>query len=72
MLSMRLLHSATVLPSDSYYTVVASIFLISAASYKAICRVQGGDTPMLPLIPSATGHHESLTVYYWKSMVRVQ
>ena len=23
---------------------------------------QGGDTPMLPLIPSATGHHESLTV----------
>ena len=30
---------ATVLPSNSYYTVVASIFLISAASCKAICRV---------------------------------
>ena len=29
---------ATVLYSNSYYTVVASIFLISAA-YKAICRV---------------------------------
>ena len=39
MLSMRLLHSATVLPSNSYYTVVASIFLVSAASCKAICRV---------------------------------
>ena len=39
MLSMRSLHSATVLPSNSYYTVVASIFLISAASCKAICRV---------------------------------
>ena len=39
MLSMRFLHSATVLYSNSYYTVVASIFLISAASCKAICRV---------------------------------
>ena len=39
MLSMRSLLSATVLPSNSYYTVVASIFLISAASCKAICRV---------------------------------
>ena len=39
MLSMRSLHSATVLPSNSYYTVVASIFLVSAASCKAICRV---------------------------------
>ena len=39
MLLMRSLHSATVLPSNSYYTVVASIFLISAASCKAICRV---------------------------------
>ena len=39
MLSMRSLHSATVLPSNSYYTVVASIFLISAASCKPICRV---------------------------------
>ena len=29
----------TVLPSNSYYTVIASIFLISAASCKAICRV---------------------------------
>ena len=38
-LSMRLLHSATVLPINSYYTVVARIFLISAASCKAICRV---------------------------------
>ena len=36
---MRSLHSATVLPSNSYYTVVASIFLVSAASCKAICRV---------------------------------
>ena len=27
---------------------------------------------MLPLVPSVTGHHESLTVYYWKYMVRVQ
>ena len=36
---VRLLHSATVLPSNSYYIVVASIFLISAASCKAICRV---------------------------------
>ena len=39
MLSMRSLHSATVLHSNSYYTVVASIFLVSAASCKAICRV---------------------------------
>ena len=39
MLSMRSLHSATILPSNSYYTVVASILLISAASCKAICRV---------------------------------
>ena len=39
MLSMRSLHSATVLPSKSYYTVVASIFLVSAASCKAIFRV---------------------------------
>ena len=30
---------ATVLYSNSYYTVVASIFLISAASCKATCRV---------------------------------
>ena len=29
MLSMRSLHSATVLPSNSYYTVVASIFLMN-------------------------------------------
>ena len=35
----RSLHSATVLHSNSYYTVVASIFLVSAASCKAICRV---------------------------------
>ena len=33
---------------------------------------QEGDTPVLSLIPSATGHHESLTVYYWKCTVRVQ
>ena len=39
MLSMRLLNSATVLYSNSYYTVVASIFLVSTASCKAICRV---------------------------------
>ena len=39
MLSMRSLHSATVLYSNSYYTVVASIFLVSAASRKAICGV---------------------------------
>ena len=38
MLSMRLLHSATVLYSNSYYTVVASVFLISTASCKALCR----------------------------------
>ena len=30
---------ATVLPNDSYYTVVASIFLVSAASCEAICGV---------------------------------
>ena len=39
MLSMRSLDSATVLYSNSYYTVVASIFLASAASCKAICEV---------------------------------
>ena len=39
MLSMRSLHSATVLHSNSYYTVVASIFLVSTASCKAICEV---------------------------------
>ena len=39
MLSMRSLHSATVLYSNSYYIVAASIFLVSAASCKAICRV---------------------------------
>ena len=39
MLSMRLLDSATVLYSNSYYTVVASIFLASAASCNAICEV---------------------------------
>ena len=32
-------HSATVLHSNSYYTVVASIFLVSTASCKAICGV---------------------------------
>ena len=32
-------HSAAVLYSNSYYTVVASIFLVSAASCKAICGV---------------------------------
>ena len=31
--------SATVLHSNSYYTVVASIFLVSTVSCKAICRV---------------------------------
>ena len=39
MLLMRSLHSATVLYSNSYYTVVASIFLVSAASCKVICGV---------------------------------
>ena len=39
MLLMRSLHSATVLDSNSYYTVVASIFLASTASCKAICGV---------------------------------
>ena len=39
MLSIRPLCCATVLPNSSYYTVVASIFLVSAASCKAICRV---------------------------------
>ena len=38
MLSTRSLHSATVLYSNSYYIVVASIFLVSAASCKAICK----------------------------------
>ena len=38
MLSMRSLHSATVLYSNSYYIVVASIFLVSAASCQAICK----------------------------------
>ena len=36
---MKLLDSTTVLYSNSYYTVVASIFLVSAASCKAICEV---------------------------------
>ena len=31
--------SATVLYSNSYYTVIASIFLVSAASCKAVCEV---------------------------------
>ena len=39
MLSMRSLDSTTVLFSNSYYTVVASIFLVSAASCKAIYEV---------------------------------
>ena len=39
MLLMRSLHSATILYSNSYYIVVASIFLVSTASCKAICRV---------------------------------
>ena len=39
MLSMRSLHSASVLYSNSYYTVVASIFLVSTASCKAIFGV---------------------------------
>ena len=39
MLSMRSLDFTTVLYSNSYYTVVASIFLISAASCKAIYKV---------------------------------
>ena len=38
-LSMRSLDSTTVLYSNSYYTIVASIFLVSAASCKAICEV---------------------------------
>ena len=39
MLSMRSVQSATVLCSNSYYTVVASIFLVSTGSCKAICGV---------------------------------
>ena len=39
MLSIRSLHSATVLFNSSSYTVVASIFLISIPSCKAICGV---------------------------------
>ena len=39
MLLMKSVQSATVLCSNGYYTVVASIFLVSAASCKAICRV---------------------------------
>ena len=39
MLPMRSLYSAAVLYSNSYYTVVASIFLVSTAFCKAICRV---------------------------------
>ena len=39
MFSMRPLDSATVLYSNIYYTVVASIFLVSAASCKAIYGV---------------------------------
>ena len=38
-LSIRSLHCAAILPSNSYYTVVASTFLVSAASCKAICKV---------------------------------
>ena len=44
MLSMISLHSATVLYSNSYYTVVASIFLASAASCKAICGVAASNS----------------------------
>ena len=39
MLLVRSLDSATGLYSNSYYTVVASIFLVSTASCKAICEV---------------------------------
>ena len=39
MLLMRSLHSGTLLYSNSYYTVVVSIFSISTASCKAICGV---------------------------------
>ena len=44
MLSMKLLDSASVLYNNSYYTVVASIFLVSAASCKAICEVTSRPT----------------------------
>ena len=39
MLSMRSLHSSTALHTNSYYTVVASIFLVSTASCTAMCGV---------------------------------
>ena len=39
MFSIRLLYYATVLPSNSCYTVVASIFLVSAVCCKAKCGV---------------------------------
>ena len=39
MLSTRSLHSATILCSYSYYTVITSIFLASTASCKAVCGI---------------------------------
>ena len=40
MLWIRSLHSATVLYSNCYHTVVASIFLLSTASCKAVASVR--------------------------------
>ena len=56
MLSNRLLYSATVLCSNSYYIVVASIFLVSTGSCKAIsgmASVRSQDT-FSAILPSMT------------------
>ena len=58
MLSTRSLHSATVLYSNSYYIVVASIFLVSAASCKAICKTALVRSRLINVTPSPMQAHD--------------
>ena len=63
MLSMRSVQSATVLCSNSYYTVVASIFLVSAASCKAMCGVASVRTRGGRKVLTFANHLEGLIIF---------
>ena len=59
MLSMRSLQSATVLYSNSYYTVVASIFLVSTASN--MCSSFGSELQIFSAVSSKVTHLSNAT-----------
>ena len=67
MLLIRSLHSTTLLYSNSYYTVVASIFLVSAASCKPIC---GKYTNVLICISEGKGSSYFIFIMYCIHMAK--